>query len=66
MGNSKSENNNSDNTNNQLDPSQPDFWEYLGIKPIVVDENNPNYIEKMGENVRERINQFVEELEKDN
>ena len=53
------------NADNQNDPTQPEYWEQLGIKPIVVDENDPNYIEKMGDEVRERINQVVEELKKD-
>ena len=52
-------------TDNSNDPTQPEYWEQLGIKPIVVDENDPNYIEKMGDEVRERINQAVEELKKE-
>lgn len=65
MSNSKSENNNDSNTNNQLNPSQPEYWENLGIKPIVVDENDPNYIDKVTDQVTERINQVVEEFKKD-
>lgn len=53
------------NTDNQNDPTQPEYWEQLGIKPIVIDENDPNYIEKMGDEVCERIKEVVEELKKD-
>ncbi|MEM9925112.1 MAG: hypothetical protein AAF915_15400 [Cyanobacteria bacterium P01_D01_bin.50] len=65
MSNSESGNNNDSNTNNYNDPSQPEYWENLGIKPIVVDENDPNYIEKVTDQVTERINQIVEEFKKD-
>ena len=55
-----------DNENsNANDPTQPEYWENLGIKPIVVDENDPDYIEKVTDEVCERINQVVEELKKD-
>jgi len=60
-----SEGNNDNNSNNQNDPSQPEFWESMGIKPIVVDENDPNYIEKVTDQVTERISQVVEEFKKD-
>ena len=60
-----SEGNNDNNSNNQNDPSQPEYWENLGIKPIVVDENDPDYIEKVTDQVTERINQVVEEFKKD-
>ncbi len=64
MSNSKSENNNDSNTNNQLNPSQPEYWENSGIKPIVADESDPDYIEKIGDEIRERIKEAVEELKK--
>ena len=61
--------NNSDNESEDdfkaEDLGKPEYWESLGIKPIVIDENDPNYIEKMGDEVCERINQVVEELKKD-
>lgn len=59
--NDKEDNENS-NTN---DPSQPEYWENLGIKPIVVDENDPDYIDKVTDQVTERINQIVEEFKKE-
>ncbi|MEO0840961.1 MAG: hypothetical protein AAFS12_00495 [Cyanobacteria bacterium J06632_19] len=65
MSNSKSRNNDSDNTNSSYNPSQPEFWESLGIKPIVVCENDPDYIDKITDQVSERINQVVEEFKKD-
>lgn len=65
MSNFKSQNNNDSNTNNQLNPSQPEYWENLGIKPIVVDENDPDYIDKVTDQVTERIKEVVEELKKD-
>lgn len=65
MSNSKSENNNDSNTNNQLNPSQPEYWENLGIKPIVVDTSDPNYIEKTTDEVCERIKEVAEEFKKD-
>lgn len=64
MSNSKSGNNNDSNTNNSNDLSQPEFWESLGIKPIVVDENDPDYIDKVTDQVTERIKEVVEELKK--
>jgi hypothetical protein len=59
--NDKEDNENS-NTN---DPSQPEYWENLGIKPIVVDENDPDYIDKVTDQVTERINQIVDEFKKE-
>lgn len=65
MSNSESGNNSDSNTNNSNNPSQPEYWESLGIKPIVVDTNDPNYIEKTTDEVCERIKEVVEELKKD-
>ena len=65
MNNSKSGNNSDSNTNNSNNPSQPEYWESLGIKPIVVDENDPNYIDKVTDQVTERIKEVVEEFKKD-
>lgn len=53
------------NGDNQDDPTQPEYWEKLGIKPIVVDENDPNYIEKLGDEVCKRIEETVEQLKKE-
>ena len=65
MSNSESGNNNSDNTNSSYNPSQPEYWESLGIKPIVVDENDPDYIEKVTDQVTERIKEVVEKFKKE-
>lgn len=51
---------------NPEDLNNPKFWEDMGIKPIICDTNEPNYIEKVGNEVCDRINQVVEELKKDN
>ena len=65
MNNSKSGNNSDSNTNNSNNPSQPEYWESLGIKPIVVDENDPDYIEKVTDQVTERIKEVVEKFKKE-
>lgn len=54
-----------DSNTNSNDPSQPEYWESLGIKPIVVDENDPDYIDKVTDQVTERIKEVVEELRKE-
>lgn len=63
------DNDNEDNENSSdikpEDLGKPEFWESNGIKPIVVDENDPKYIDKVTDQVTERINQVVEELKKD-
>ena len=45
------DNDNEDNQNSSdikpEDLGKPEFWENLGIKPIVVDENDPDYIDKV-------------------
>lgn len=62
------DNDNEDNENSSDKPEdlgKPEFWESNGIKPIVVDENDPDYIDKVTDQVTERINQVVSELKKD-
>ncbi|MDY6900090.1 MAG: hypothetical protein SWZ49_18730 [Cyanobacteriota bacterium] len=53
------------NKNNSQDLNNPEYWENLGIKPIVVDENDPNYIDKVTDQVTERIKEVVEQLKKE-
>lgn len=46
------------------DLSDPEFWKNLGIKPIVVDQNDPDYLEKLGDEVCKRIEEAVEEMKR--
>lgn len=48
------------------DLTKPEFWENLGIKPIIVDQNDPDYIEKMGEYVCKIIEEVAKELNNTN
>ena len=54
-----------DENKNQNDPTQPEFWESMGIKPIVVDTNDSGHIEKTANEVSDRIKEVVEELKKE-
>jgi hypothetical protein len=53
------------NQKNSQDLNNPEYWESLGIKPIVIDENDPDYINKVTEQITERIKEAVEELKKE-
>lgn len=60
--------NDDDNDSEELtreDFSDPKFWENSGIRPIVIDENDPDYFEKLTDEVCERIQEAVEELKKE-
>ena len=60
------DNDNEEETSSNLDnPSQPEFWESIGIKPIVVDTSDPEYIEKSTNEVCEAIKLVAEELKKE-
>ena len=54
------------NTNNENTQGQNlndvEFWRSIGIEPIVVDENDPNYIEKTTEQVVKAIEQVAKQL----
>lgn len=61
---------NNDEIENSLDVesedlTKPEFWERLGITPIVVDKSDPNYIEKMGDEVCKIIEIVAKELKND-
>lgn len=43
-----------------------EFWKELGIEPIVVDANDPNYIEKVTDQVTEQIKDFITETQDEN
>ena len=52
-----------DESNPKLEnPSNPEFWENLGIKPILIDPNSATSIEEMGKEIFERISAVAEEL----
>ncbi len=53
-----------DDDSKSEDLGNPKFWEDLGIKPIVVDINDPDYIDKLGDEVCDRINEAVKELKR--
>ncbi|MBE9217014.1 hypothetical protein IQ247_30915 [Plectonema cf. radiosum LEGE 06105] len=65
FGSSNKDESDSDSDIELHDLSKPAFWENLGVKPIIVDRNDPDYIEKLGDEVCERIKQVAEHLKKE-
>ena len=53
------------NKNNSQDLNNPEYWESLGIKPIVIDPNDEKDIEEKGNELAERIKDAVEKIRKE-
>ncbi|MBE9216651.1 hypothetical protein IQ247_29000 [Plectonema cf. radiosum LEGE 06105] len=62
---SNNSNDESEDNSKIEDLSNPEFWEKSGIRPIVIDENDPDYIEKLEDEVCKRIEEAVEQLKKE-
>lgn len=52
------------NKNNSQDLNNPEYWESMGIKPIVIDPNNDEDVKQKTGEIAERIKDAVEDLKK--
>lgn len=54
------------NKNNNNDPSNPEYWEALGIKPIIVNPNDSKDVEEKAKEISERIREASKEIKQNN
>lgn len=51
--------------NSQNDPSTPEYWESLGIKPIIIDPNDSKDVEEKAQEISDRIREAAEDIKRD-